>query len=338
MKGRVLFLAQKMSLGFGVAVVVHNLSMELESLGLHIEVACLEKDDNLEGSYPVHIVQAIASEIDELIVDNEIDYVIAHTSPFFEILPELTSKCKRWVWEHGDPTPELFPFDGTERKKIAERKRNMVYPGVDGVVAISNFIRSDIKWPDAKVIYNGCDHIQPVTSRKHQDGVLRVGTLMRLGAGEAFYKGNALFVNLVHSLSRADDSIEFHLMGRGSAEEASVFEEVGVSVHLNATDEERAQYLADLDVFVSMSLWEGFNLPLLEAAISGTVPFALDTGAHPEVTPYVFSSVSEMSALIGSLATMNEDYLRSISQRVRNYVRNKFSWEATARTMVATIE
>jgi glycosyltransferase involved in cell wall biosynthesis len=338
MKARVLFLTQEMSLGFGVAVVVHNISMQLESLGFHIEVGCLEKDDSLDGSYPVHLVQAVASEIDELIVANDIDYVIAHTSPFFEVLPELTVSCKRWVWEHGDPTPELFPFDGAERKKIAERKRYMVYPRVDGVIAISNFIRSDIKWPGAKVIYNGCDHIHPVPSNRQEDGLLRVGTLMRLGAGEAFYKGNRLFVDLVRSLSREEHSIDFHLMGRGTAEDASLFEEAGVTVHLNATDEERAQYLADLDVFVSMSLWEGFNLPLLEAAISGTAAFALDTGAHPEVTPYIFSGVSEMSALIGSLATRNDDYLGSISRRVQDYARTSFSWEKSAEAMVAVLQ
>jgi glycosyltransferase involved in cell wall biosynthesis len=338
MNGRVLFLAQEMSLGFGVAVVVHNISMQLESLGLYVEVGCLKKDDSLDGSYTVHVVQANASEIDELIIANDIDYVIAHTSPFFEVLPELTAPCKSWVWEHGDPTPELFPFDSAERKKIAERKRYMVYPRVDVVVAISDFIRSDIKWPAAKVIYNGCDHVHPVPSKRQQDGLLRVGTLMRLGAGEAFYKGNRLFVDLVRSLSREGDSIDFHLMGRGSLEDALVFEEAGVTVHLNATDEERAQYLADLDVFVSLSLWEGFNLPLLEAAISGTVPFALDTGAHPEVTPYVFSNVSEMSALIGTLAIENEDYLRAISRRVQDYAKCRFSWEKSAKAMVALLQ
>ncbi|MFT6412611.1 MAG: glycosyltransferase involved in cell wall biosynthesis [Paraglaciecola sp.] len=337
MKYRLLFLTQKMSLGFGVAVVVHNLSLALRSLGIHVEVACLEKDSSLDAEYPVHLVAASAAELDTLVAASKIDYVIAHTSPFFELLPQLTGGCKRWVWEHGDPTPDLFPFDGAERKKIAGRKLYAVYPEVDQVVAISEFIRSDIAWPDAKIIYNGCDHVVPVPRLRPESGPIRVGTLMRLGLGESFYKGNQLFLDLAKHLSSSAVSVEFHLMGRGTLKDAKPFQEKGITVHLNASDEERSQYLADLDIFVSMSLWEGFNLPLLEAAISGTAAFALDTGAHPEVTPYVFSSVSEMAALITTLATNRNGQLAVMSNRNQRFARDDYSWAQSAKALAVML-
>ncbi len=184
---KILFLTQKMSLGFGVAVVVHNLSLAVQKLGIEVEVACLEKDDSLAGNYPVRKLGASAGDVDDLVSEIKADYVIAHSSPFFEILPELESRCQRWVWEHGDPTPELFPMDGAERKRIADRKRHSVYPLVDEVIAISGFIRSDIGWPKAKVIYNGCDHIDRMAPRPDSSNRLKVGTLVRLGVGEGFY-------------------------------------------------------------------------------------------------------------------------------------------------------
>jgi glycosyltransferase involved in cell wall biosynthesis len=222
-------------------------------------------------------------------------------------------------------------------KKIAGRKRYAVYPEVDQVVAISEFIRSDIAWPDAKIIYNGCDHVVPVPRLRPESGPIRVGTLMRLGLGESFYKGNQLFLNLAKHLSSSAVPIEFHLMGRGTLEDAKPFQEQGITVHLNASDEERSQYLSDLDIFVSTSLWEGFNLPLLEAAISGTAAFALDTGAHPEVTPYVFSSVSEMSALINAIASMERNRLDLMSGQAKRFALDEFSWNKSARTLLSLL-
>ena len=43
----------------------------------------------------------------------------------------------------------------------------------------------------------------------------------------------------------------------------------GLTVHLNAGDAARDRYLHELDVFVTCSRWEGFNLPLLEAQAQG---------------------------------------------------------------------
>ncbi len=333
MADRILFLTHKMVQGFGVAVVVDSLARFLQKLGVEVEVACVEHDGKLVEDYPVHVIEPVADLINQLVVENRYTHVIAHTSPFFEMLPQLVADSQRWVWEHGDPTPELFPFDGAERKKIGDHKRCSVYPVVHKVIAISDFIRSDIGWPDAEVIYNGHEHIDAEIVERPITGKFQVGTLMRLGAGEAFYKGNKLFVQLVDFLSEASDDLEFHLMGRGTEEDAEPFRERGITVHLNASDEERARYLASLDIFVSMSLWEGFNLPLLEASVSGALPFALDTGAHPEVTPYVFSNVPEMAATISGMAAGERAFVHAQADMTRNILKEKFSWSNAAKQL-----
>ena len=330
MSKKVLFLAQKMSMGFGVAVVVHHLCLELTKLGLAVEVACIEQDGSMVGDYPVATISPDVATLNSLIVENQITHVVAHTSPFFELIPGIDKGCVRMVWEHGDPTPELFPFDGQERKNIADQKRHLVYPAVDKVIAISEFIRSDINWPSATVIYNGCDHIRVAERAARNSDRLVVGALMRLGKGEAFYKGNSLFVELATKLQEIE-KISIKLLGRGDPEDAKYFEERGIEVVLNADDEVRSQYLSSIDFFVSLSLWEGFNLPLVEAALSGALPLALDVGAHPEVTPYIFSSADEMAAFIkGVWEAKGRSHVENLANRTQSYVRKRFQWARAA--------
>ncbi len=131
--------------------------------------------------------------------------------------------------------------------------------------------------------------------------------------------------------------IDFFLMGRGEPEDASPFIDAGVSVILNATDEERSRYLADLNIFVSLSLWEGFNLPLVEAALSGALPLALDTGAHPEVTPFIFSNLSELEAFVRNIRGDRAELLSEYARRTKSQIVDKFKWKAAAKQLVKVV-
>lgn len=336
MSKRILFLTERMAMGFGVAVVIENLAEELAGRGHCVDVGCIHWNHNKGRNFQVHVLSAQAASVHKLASDLRSEYVIAHTSPFFELLPQLSGAYERWVWEHGDPTPELFPFDGTERRRIAENKHINVYPNVDRVIAISEFIKEDIGWSDADIVYNGCDHLRPAKPSSPGNKKLRVGTLMRLGEGEAFYKGNQLFLDLIQYCRLRSNDLEFYLMGRGSKEDAEPFEDLGVIAYTNATDQERAQYLADLDIFVSLSLWEGFNLPLVEAMVSGAFAIAFDTGAQPEVTPGVVSSLTEMAGLILSLDN-NRPVLHARSEAARKYVSEKYRWSVSVDSMLKLI-
>ena len=48
-------------------------------------------------------------------------------------------------------------------------------------------------------------------------------------------------------------------------------------------DEELPLYYAACDVYATGTMWEGFNLPLVEAQACGKPVVAFDIGAHPEV-------------------------------------------------------
>ncbi len=51
----------------------------------------------------------------------------------------------------------------------------------------------------------------------------------------------------------------------------------------DVTDEELPLYYAACDVYTTASIWEGFNLPLVEAQACGKPVVAFDIGPHPEV-------------------------------------------------------
>jgi hypothetical protein len=161
---------------------------------------------------------------------------------------------------------------------------------------------------------------------------------MRLGKGEAFYKGNSLYIDLVNSLSsKYPGKFEFHFMGRGSPEEAKPFTEIGIVAHLNATDSQRDLFLRDLDIFISFSLWEGFNLPLLEAQIMGTATIALDTGAHPEVTPLIADNMFDLENFVLGMSESLETLLRH-SQNAFHWSRQRFKWQTSLKKLEALVQ
>ncbi|MEC7514414.1 MAG: glycosyltransferase family 4 protein, partial [Pseudomonadota bacterium] len=242
------------------------------------------------------------------------------------------------AWEHGDPTPAFFDHDRAERQRVKNVKQKHIYPNVDAVVAISRFVAADIDWPAATVIANGIDHVDakpdptPVTAAP---APLRVGTLMRLGQGEAYYKGNDLFLDLVAAAEAAGVNARFEVMGRGEDADAARFRARGLTVHLNASDAARDRYLHDLDVFVSCSRWEGFNLPLLEAQAQGTPALAFDVGAHPETTPLLMASLAEMLAQIA--AYDRDRTLVRVHGRMARRFAGRFTWRAAADDVRALI-
>jgi hypothetical protein len=102
---------------------------------------------------------------------------------------------------------------------------------------------------------------------------------------------------------------------------------------LNCSDAEKWDYLKGLDLFVSCSLWEGFNLPLAEAQALGTAAIAFDTGAHPEVCPLLFSNLQEAAHFVTACAS-DPELLKKHSLAASHFVRSKFNSDAIVRSFL----
>ena len=333
----VLFLTYRMKRGFGVDVEVSNLAAELRKKGLNISIGCMDMD----GEYPdsaAFQIAANAATVRRIARKMGVDIIVAHTSPFFEILPDLAADFRVYALEYGDPTPELMS-DCEDRRKTKINKLKNVYPHVHGMMSISRFISTDIGWPSAAVVYLGCDHVPDRGVKKaseyRPEQPLKIGALMRLGKGEAEYKGNALLITLFERLKK-QIPVDINIMGRGTPADAKDFTAAGYTVLLSKSDDERNDYLRSLDVFVTLSLWEGFNLPLVEAQALGTMSIATDAGAHPEVTPFIISDLAELERLIIAMSG-NPKLLAENSNLCYKYVRKKFRWAESAESLLQAI-
>ena len=345
MSKNILFFVQRMKQGFGVAVVVDHLSRELKHLGCEVGVVCFESDI-VDPPYSIHLIPSTISlgEIRELGRRLGNPILIAHTAPFIEWVSELSDEFECWAYEHGEPTPTFFP-DAVAREAVKVNKQLNCYSKLKGIIVISEFIKKDIGFPGGKVIYNGCDHA-PNRGKKQKvetdftNRPLRVGTLMRLGEGEAFYKGNQIFTDIAASFSAkssnadAQKDFEFFVMGSGTLADAQLFQKKGIEVHLNGSDSEKWDYLRNLDVFISCSQWEGCNLPLIEAEAMGTLGIAFAIGAHPEMTPFLVSTTAEAILLLQKLRKAPEE-LQIGSDRSYDFVRSRFAWKETAAKLLA---
>lgn len=331
-----------MSPGFGVSVVVEQVARRLTALGKPVMIGCLA----MEGDFNDIEVRLVPGNLNEFLTwfgHIPFQMVVAHTSPFFEMLPHLVSELPCYAWEHGDPTPDFFDHDQAERSRVVVYKQESVYPLLSGVFAISEFIRDEIDFPAARVIYNGCDHLPDLGPKglTHRMGLekrpLSVGTLMRLGDGEARYKGNLLFQQLKDACRERNLPLQFEVMGRGTEADAAAFREQGISVWLNAEEKEKIDYLRRLDVFISCSQWEGFNLPLVEAQALSTVGLAFDVGAHPEVTPMVMRHPNDVTALLAAYCASPELLLKH-SKKAYHFVRGRFKWNETVMRFLSETE
>lgn len=332
-----------MKMGYGVPEAIASLARGMAPLGIDTVVGCMDSDDSF-GDLQIRRVNPHAPLVLDLAAQEGATVVVANGSPFFEVLPALTGKVRTIAYEYGDPTPEMFDADAAERRAIVEHKRSAVYPNVDAVAAISEFIRHDIGWPQARVIVLGVDHIPDLGCKPAACAAaapLRVGTLMRLGAGEARYKGTELLPQLrsatADALSAHDGAVRFEVMGRGTQADADRLREAGFTVHLNASDVERAAYLRELDVFISPSRWEGMNLPLVEAQALGTPGLAFDTGAHPEFTPLMFRSVADVALQVAAYDSDREGLLAAHGAGAYAFVRGRLRWQEAAEQMARLI-
>jgi len=337
---RVLFLCYRVAQGYGVDAVILEHARGLLDRGHEVHIACVEYGSPQEGLS----VQTLIPEpgvLRKFLAALRPTHVIAHTEPWMSLLSEIREReFAAYVWEHGDPTPGLIPTQVTMRQAEKEHKLLNVYPNVDRVFAISEFIRADIQWPAAQVIYNGRDSRLATfghSSSKSRRERLRVGTLMRLGQGEAQYKGASVFLSLVERCRTRGMPIDFFVMGKGTEKDADIYRLSGINVQLNASEAEKLEYLQSLDVFVSPSLWEGFNLPLVEAQTVGTPAIAFDVGAHPEVCPLIFSTLEEMVNFLHT-TSIKPSILLAHALRARGFVERRFSYQRALDAIGAVFE
>ena len=334
---RLLFGTSVLARGHGVSLVIRELVLRLQRKMPRaiIGVAALQYDPDYAASLEQAGIALLPCrpELAERVVSAwRPDVFLPHTDPFFAMAPQ---GARVVVHEHGDPSPQLFREDRDERERQRLAKQQEVYARADAVIAISEFQRHDLPWPEALVVYNGCNHVGDQGAKSIQDlscateRCFRLGVLSRLDGGEAQYKGFELLQQLAPRLRASIEGLKLEYCGKISAEQARLLQSEGWQVHVGVSDWERDRWLRSCHVVLSPSLWEGFNLPLVEAQALGTMALAFDTGAHPEVTPFVCGGLAEMEGLLIAL-DRDRALLARCSAEAHRFVRQRFDWDQAA--------
>ena len=285
------------------------------------------------------------------------DLVIVGGWPFFSAIPWLRRTGAKVVFVDFGAVP-LDGYSGAARV-IQERVRALrrrFLPEASLVIAISEFIarsqsRVDVagRVPVLPVLL-GADHLARPTWSADRLGRARRGSalaavatakrggrpaVLALGRWEpGCYKNSEAALAVVERL-RADFPAVRLLVLEESANVVVPPALRDAVVPLGHPDDaELAAVMAEVDLGVSVSRWEGFNLPLAEMQWLGRPALAFDLGAHPEVVAdpwYLCRDADEMVEKTGTVLRgggPDEARRRAALDRFRA----RFRWEAFTTT------
>jgi len=212
------------------------------------------------------------------------------------------------------------------------------------VVSISRFLHGQ---QSAEIQRKGCVlHLAGDHYGVHDD-LRRAEFRRRLGVGEGDvllgycgrlfrnypeYKGTHRILELGRRLRQRDERIRLVMCGAGDAADAQWIRDGGALplTYLPAAD--MPGFYDALDIYVCASRWEGFNLPIVEAAWHGVPSVAYDAGAHAEHVTSVLAPDGDFDALCDAAASLASDaQLREQQARDARRRAEGFAWEAVAR-------
>jgi glycosyltransferase involved in cell wall biosynthesis len=167
-----------------------------------------------------------------------------------------------------------------------------------------------------------------------------LGFCGRLHRDHPPYKGTAKLLELARRLRSVAPDAVVALCGIGSTADAQWVRDAGAVPLLNLPPGLMPQFYNALDAYVCASEWEGFNLPLVEAAWHGVPGIAYDVGAHGEhVTsvlippgPAQFDDLSR-----AALSLVRDPVLRQRLGRQAFQRAQPFNWDNAARQFDALV-
>ncbi|MCC7477435.1 glycosyltransferase family 4 protein [bacterium] len=275
-------------------------------------------------------------------------------------------------------TPQVFfnfgnvPTDGfTWKRKLnwawLHHSEDLVFKNRSArIVSISRFLHEQQtaeQQARGTVIHLGGDHYWPAwdldpassTVDAHYDrAALRSGFRERCGIPEnalllgycgrlhrqhPAYKGTTEVMRLGRRLAERDSRIMLAMCGIGSEEDGHWVREQGALPLLNTAPADMPGFYASLDFYVTAARWEGFNLPILEAAWHGVPTVAYEVGAHAEHASGILVPELNYDELCRAALTMardkalREDFGRQAWQRAR-----LFSWDKAAAELEQVLE
>ena len=225
------------------------------------------------------------------------DVIVSHFYPmnWLAYLARKKYKIKYIYFNHGINTTGLL--DNVLQKlymNLFSFFTNITLKNVDEVYSVSKYLKNDLKKVsglDSKVIYNKIDQKRfnkKVSGKKIIDKYNLKNKKVLLYVGRiAPHKGIHLLLKSFNIVKKQIPNLKLLIVGKPTFN--NYFKKLKKTANKDVIftgfvpDENLPYYYAACDVYVTASLWEGFNLPAVEAQACGKPVVAFKIGAHEEI-------------------------------------------------------
>ena len=352
---------------FGVDRVLILLGQGLKKLGYHISVMANQFDKEIVKEFADRVIEApvggdsylnlneftnewLNQSWNEIFKDLKPNIVVIGGWPFFSAIPFFNKVgCKTIFMDCG-----AVPLDGysdgaliTQNKLRDLRRQFLKFSTL--ITPISNFIattQSIVDAPNTPInsILLGADHmdgsvwaaskvsinngysiklIRKLKEEKHK-------LILNLGRWEpGCYKNSEAIFNLINELKKELSSVIFLILADPNhIKIRPEFENYVIPIGF-PDDKELQEIMGQVDLGISVSLWEGFNLPLAEMQWLNKPVLVFNVGAHPEVVLhpwYLCETLDEMSEKIIAILQGNDISSEIREESFQNF-QSAFRWE-----------
>jgi glycosyltransferase involved in cell wall biosynthesis len=168
---------------------------------------------------------------------------------------------------------------------------------------------------------------------------LVIGYCGRLHKDHPVYKGVTELLQIGQRIRGAEAGVELLLAGIGSPDDGAWVESFGAKALLNLPPERMPAFYSAIDIYATASKWEGFDLPIVEAAWHGVPTVAYNIGAHSETTTSVLVHDVRPSELGRALLTLVRDAKLRCSFAAEALKRSRhFSWDRATDEFEAVLQ
>jgi glycosyltransferase involved in cell wall biosynthesis len=367
---RIAFFTSRMLLGYGVDLVVAELAQRLARDGDEVTVFATAMDETFAGRgfelrkleipgaawnraffiYEHNADRALARlRISPAIAQlNGYDVAVPCTFPFYGVHRHFPGPVV--YFDFGNVPTIGFSLKGKLNWLYLHlMEANLHARKASAIVTISHFLARRFL-PETqrriRVVHLGGDHYfraMQLSGNTQEDLRSQLRNSLGISGREVviaccsrLHRRHAPYKNLPELLAvfkdlRADGvPVRLLLAGLGSPEDVAWLESQGADVLPNAPPELMPSFYSAADIYASPSLWEGFNLPLVEAAWFGVPAVAYALGAHSETTaPALVGSCEQFRAALERL--VDNKHIRDELGESSRHQAQQFTWENSYR-------
>lgn len=336
----------------GHFVTIFTLKSDIASKEYNLFVIGAPPTPLLERIYRLIFLPPPHRAIKCIIELGKYDLVISHNYPMnwlAYLSKQLRAHQTYCYYDHGVVNYQNFSFLEKIYTKIFKFMAKITISNADFSVSVSKYLHEELKkWGlNSYIVYNGIDtnkfqnadgsNVRKKYNLGNSPVILFVGRI-------APPKGVHLLIKVFKIVKENIPNTKLVIVGKQTFnhyfEYLKRISNNSIIFAGYVSDEDLPHYYAACDVYCTCTLWEGFNLPLVEAQATGKPVVAFDIGPHREIVvngatgflvpPYNLQSFAERTIQI----LKDEEIAKKMGENGYKRVMEMFSVERSINSLL----